>query len=480
MLATDGYKLDHRRQYPKKTQYVYSNFTPRGSRIPEVKQVIFFGLQPALIDLTVAFDQWFATPIESIIAETKLIIESYLGPGAIGGDYSHIEALHKLGYLPIEIRARKEGDRVNLRTPMFTIENTHPDFFWVTNFLETLISASIWQPCTSATIADQYRTILDRYAKETGSDPLFVPWQGHDFSFRGMSSVNSAIVSSAGHLLSFTGTDTVPVLEWLHTYYEAPYSSLIGGSVAATEHSVMSAGGREDEFETYRRLIEDLYPEGIVSIVSDTWDLWNTLTNILPRLKDSIMARNGKVVIRPDSGNPADIVCGNPNAPKGTPEHKGVIELLYEVFGGTTTVTGHIMLDPHVGAIYGDSITVDRCEEICRRLAEKGFASGNMVYGIGSFTYQYVTRDTFGFALKATNAVIDGVETPITKDPITDSGLKKSARGLLRVVDNVLYDNQTRQQMCTGDLKLIYRNGNLIKSYTLDEVRANVAAGRNV
>ena len=201
-----------------------------------------------------------------------------------------------------------------------------------------------------------------------------------------MSGPEAASLSGAGHLLYFTGTDTVPAIDLIEDYYGVPEGYLIGGSVAATEHSVMCAGGEMGELETFSRLL-DLYPSGIVSVVSDTWDLWQVLTVILPQLKDRIMARNGKLVIRPDSGNPADILCGDPDAPAGSPASKGVVQLLWDIFGGTETSTGHRLLDTHIGSIYGDAITRERAHEITYRLAKNGFASANVVFGIGSYTY---------------------------------------------------------------------------------------------
>src|SRR5690606_31519114 len=315
------------------------------------------------------------------------------------------------------------------------VENTHPDFFWLVNYLETWLSAHLWMPCTSATLARHLRRTLDLHAIATTGSTEGVEFQGHDFSMRGHSSVLSAAMSGAGHLLSFLGTDTLPAKSWAKKYYGA--EEPIALSVAATEHSVMCAGGQDGEFETYNRLL-DLYPNGILAGVSDTWNLWNVITNIIPDLKEKILARDGKLVIRPDSGNPADIICGT-HRPKPldqcqqvmgfSNEQKGVIELLWEIFGGTVNEVGYRVLDPHIGAIYGDSITIDTADEICRRLAEKGFASTNVVFGMGSFFYQggwrgekpgWITRDTFGFAMKATNVTIDGEDQPIFKDPVTD------------------------------------------------------------
>lgn len=478
LLLTDGYKVDHRRQYPDGTTLVYSNWTPRKSRIEGVDEVVFFGLQYfikkyILEDFETFF---FKQPKDKVLAEYSRRINNYLGENQVGT--KHIEDLHDLGYIPMVIKALPEGVAVPVRVPMFTMYNTLPEFFWLTNYFETLVSAVIWMPCTSATIAKQYRTVLDMYARETSSIPEFVDWQGHDFSMRGMAAIEAGVCSASGHLLSFTGTDTIPAINLLEQYYNADSDKeLIGGSVAATEHSVMCMGTTEGELETFRRLIMEVYPKGIVSIVSDTWDLWKVLTEYLPKLKDEIADREGKVVIRPDSGDPVDIICGNPNG-KNDNEKKGVIELLWETFGGAVNAKGYKELIPQIGAIYGDSITVERAVQICERLKQKGFASTNVVLGIGSYTYQYNTRDTFGFAMKATYGEVSGVGREIFKDPVTDDGTKKSAKGLMKIelqdgsyklIDQVNWESERQ-----GELREVFRDGKLLIDQTLAEIRQRV------
>jgi nicotinamide phosphoribosyltransferase len=480
LTLCDGYKVDHRRQYPAGTELVYSNWTPRNSRIKGVERVLFFGLQYFIKRYLIEeFQQsFFNKPKSEVVRAYKRRIESYLGPGAIS--YEHIEALHDLGYLPIEIKALPEGSSVPLRVAMFTMRNTKPEFYWLTNFLETLLSCIMWLPCTSASTAFEYRKLLNAYAKKTGGDLSFVPWQGHDFSFRGMGGLEAALLSGAAHLLSFTGTDTIPAIDFLEQYYAANCEKeLIGGSVPATEHSVMCMGMKDGELRTFERLITQTYPTGIVSIVSDTWDFWRVITEYLPALKAQILARQGKVVIRPDSGDPVDIICGDPDAARGSPEYKGAIECLWEIFGGSTSSTGYKLLDPHIGLIYGDSITVDRCRAICERLSEKGFASTNVVLGIGSYTYQYVTRDTFGFAVKATYGEVAGEGREIWKDPKTDDGTKKSAKGLLRVEGKDgqathMRDSVSTQEEQGGLLEPVFRDGRLLKEQTLAQIRARV------
>ena len=489
--ALDGYKVDHRRQYPDGTNSVYSNWTPRGSRIPNQNEVVFFSLQYFLQRFMMEdFNEYFFdVPRDRILARFERRIKGYLGPGpAERVGVQHIADLHDLGYVPLQFSGLEEGTLTPLRVPQFVVENTRQkdkEFFWVTNAYETLASSSIWQPCTSATSAYRFRKLLNRYGAFTGAVPEGIGYQGHDFSFRGLPGIEAAAASGAAHLLSFVGTDTLPALDWIEQYYWGDESDdyVIGQSVAATEHSVMCAGLQDDEFGTINRLL-DLYPTGILSIVSDTWDLWHVITNILPKLKDKIMARDGTLVIRPDSGVPVDILCGDPAAVHGTPASKGVVPLLWEIFGGTTNEGGYKVLDSHIGSIYGDAITYDRGEEIMQRLAALGFVSSSTVFGVGSFTYQYVTRDTFGNAMKATHAVVNGESRNLKKTPITDDGLKFSATGRLAVKqwddgELTVIEEATPEQEAASLLVPRWKDGEFLNRTSISQVRAHLWSGQH-
>ena len=482
ILLKDGYKVGHKFQYPEGTTLVYSNLTPRKSRSAEVNEIVFFGLQYFIKEYLIRQfnEDFFKKPKADVLKEYARRMDNYLGKDSI--TYQHIGDLHDLGYLPLEIKALPEGSLVPMKVPIFTIKNTLPEFFWLTNMLETVMSAILWKPCTSATTAFEYLQTFTRYAKETvGDDLSFIPWQGHDFSFRGMSGIEDAVMSGAGHLLSFAGTDTIPAIDFLEQYYRADAEKeLIGGSVPATEHSVMCMGTQGDEIGTFERLITKVYPAGIVSIVSDTWDFWQVITGFLPELKEKILARNGKVVIRPDSGDPVKIIVGDRDAPVGSPEYKGAIECLWETFGGTITQKGYKLLDGHIGLIYGDSITTERQLAILEGLKTKGFASYNVVLGIGSYTYEYVTRDTFGFAMKATYGEVNGVGRDIFKDPKTDDGTKKSAKRLMQVYRNSATGKLALKDQCTwkeegqGELKTVLKDGQLLVDWSLAEIRDRV------
>lgn len=535
-LLTDGYKVDHRRQYPNNTLTVFSNLTARGSRVKGIDKVITFGLQYFIKEYLI--NDWnknfFQQPIEEVCAKYRRRINNYIGENQIGDQ--HIRDLHALGHMPLEIWALPEGSNVNLRVPMFVVWNTDVRFFWMTNAIETILSTTIWGTCTSATTALMYRKIFEQWAKKTNPEMLgFVPFQGHDFSFRGHFGREAATISGAAHLTSFVGTDTIPAIDFLEQYYNANSDKeLVGCSVAASEHSVACMGstyeedGTADDFAYFERMITEVYPKGIVSLVSDTFDFWGVVdpnNGILVQLKDKIMAREGKVVIRPDSGDPVKIVTGymphefiqegdkfyergkyvhdgidsfgyhiNGRDSKGKElsenEVIGMIQCLWEIFGGTETSTGYKQLDEHIGAIYGDSITLERATQISERLEAKGFASTNLVYGIGSFTYQgavtndaIVTRDTYGFAVKSTygevleNGVVKGIN--IFKDPKTDDGLKKSARGLTAVYEQdgefILKDEATWDEVKNCAFINVFSNGTIVKEWSLSEIREKVS-----
>lgn len=488
-LLCDFYKISHRDQYPAGTETVYSTWIPRESRIPGIDKVVCFGIQGFVKTFLVEYfdTHFFSRPLIDVLREYKRFITATLGDE--NPATQHIQDLHALGYLPLEVKAVPEGTRVPLRVPMATVENTDPRFFWLTNYIETIWSAEVWHGSTSATIAAEYRKILDAYALETTGSTEGVQFQAHDFSMRGMTSLESAAKSGAGHLLSFVGTDTIPAIAYLERYYGANVETeLVGTSIPATEHSVMCAYG-QDELASYRRLITEVYPSGFVSIVSDTWDLWKVLTEVVPALKEDILARDGRVVIRPDSGDPADIICGTAGthaatSPFDSPEGKGVIELLWDTFGGAVNEQGYKVLNPHIGAIYGDSITLVRAQAICERLKAKGFASTNVVFGVGSYTYQMVTRDTFGFAMKSTWCQLDGESVAIFKDPATDkNSVKKSLKGRVVIVQHGVgemraidgLDRDTEKQY-DSLLRTVFFNGQVRNEQNLEEIRARLAA----
>lgn len=466
LFALDFYKTGHHKQYLPGTTKVVSNLTPRGSRIQEINSVVWFGLRAYLIDLQNSFD----TLRDTDINEYEQCVRVSLNDPRYSAN--HLRDLHKLGYLPLTVRSLPEGTVAPVRVPCMTINNTHPEFAWLPNFLETAASQEIWHATTAATIARAYREVFNKYAEDTGSPAEFCAWQGHDFSARGMCGAEASSKSGMGHLLSFTGTDTVSAI-YTTAHYYPDTGDFVGGSVPATEHSVMTAAGPAGELEVLEHLLK-VYPNGIVSIVSDSFDFWGFVKELGTTYKDRILARNGKLVVRPDSGDPVKILVGD-NESNDPMARAGLIEVLWDFFGGNTTSKGYKVLDQHIGAIYGDSITLDRQKQILEGLKAKGFASCNVVLGIGSFTYQYVTRDTFGWAMKATYMERNGTPYNIFKQPKTDNGTKNSARGLPFVYTNngslTMRDQATWEDFTSESnlLALAYQEGNFYGDFKNDK-----------
>lgn len=523
ILLTDGYKLDHRRQYPEGTEYVYSNWTPRSNHYyPEADDgVVVFGIQ-YLVKKYFIDDfkkNFFDLPKKEAVDAFERRVFAFIGPNRVGR--KHIEDLHDLGYLPIEVKALPEGSLCPIRVPCMTVINTLPEFFWVTNYLETLLSCVLWMPMTSATTARLFKRRLMEHLNTVGLklSNTDIGFLCHDFSMRGMAGIESAIISGLGHLTSFNGSETIPASEAAEKYYNINADTeLVSATIGATEHSVMCAGGMEDEFRTFKRLITEVYPDGFVSIVSDTWDFWKVIDEYMPALKDIIMARNGRVVIRPDSGDPVDIVAGlNPadvfefNGKKyyvegistdAQTEHeisklrmsnpdalakyevtesqvKGAYERLCEIFGYTVNEKGYKILDGHVGMIYGDSINLDRQNRIYQRLEAKYLTSSNLCLGVGSFSYQLKSRDSLGFAMKATWCQINGQPKEIFKHPKTDSGMKNSLKGLICVKqdDNGKYyavDQVSKEEEENSCLTTVFKDGVITRETSLADIRARV------
>lgn len=485
LLNTDSYKLSHFLMYPEGLEHVESNYTNRKSRVEGINHVVQFGLQAWLKDLTENFERFFAADKETVVQEYKDNVSTFVSPGFT---LKHIEDLHDLGYLPVQFSAAPEGTLVPIGVPSILIKSTHKDFAWIVNYLESDLSAGIWHPSTVATLAWKLRRTFEEAAALTGGAQEAVDFQCHDFSYRGQVNREAAMASGAAHLLSFFGSDGVPAVPYINYYYPGEDNGLLAASVPATEHSVMCAGGQEEEIETFRRLLKQ-FPDGILSVVSDTWDFFKVLTDYLPALKDEILARDGKLVIRPDSGDPADIIAGTSDlTPEAfyaqygreqTPEEKGAIQLLAEVFGTTENYAGFKELESHIGLIYGDGMFEARIRDINARLAKKGFASTVWVAGIGSYSYQMVTRDTFGSAVKATFVIVNGEGRNIQKNPKTDDGTKKSATGRLAVLSQAngvpyLVQGATDEQIAQSLLQPVWENGKFIREFAFSEVRANL------
>lgn len=582
----DIYKLGHAAMYALGTDFLYSNLTPRsdkhfnGGKGYDHKMVVF-GTQGSIMEIVEDWnDSFFSQPKEKVIRRYTRRLNGVLGAGVVSP--ARMAALHDVGYLPVEIKTIDEGARIGMKIPMLTIKNTIPDFFWLVNYLETALSSQIWQMTTNATIAYEYKRILVAAALRTGAAVEGVLFQGHDFSLRGMPGYVAGARSGSGHLSSFSGTDSLGSIDYIEDYYGEGLdldAYFIAGSIPATEHAVSSSNiitraarmSKQGLVGDIRLLAEAEFmldyitrqnPNGFCSYVADTYDYWAVLTRILtmPNIKAAIMKRDGRLVIRPDSGDPLDIICGTAgdtyetledaicevndqhyneaseacegshcmgndeyetyvyiksegkyytlktqfeynrhdkqyyyidNWSKGygetfaeemepTAEMKGSIQLLWETFGGTVNEAGFKELDSHIGLIYGDSITLERADSITRKLEAMGFASTNVVFGIGSYTYQCNTRDTFGTAMKATATAVEGEFFEIYKDPATGDKLKKSAKGLLYVGINdkgefFLLDQVSPEKEAEGELKLRYKDGQFFNVENIDTIRKRLA-----
>ena len=485
LFYADGYKVGHKRMLAPGTDFLYGTWIPRSIKYAPkgVTKVMSFGQALTWKWIHDEFEEgFFKLPEDQAILFAR-DMSLYLG---MEFDGAHFLALHRLGYLPIKVKALPEGIETKPNTPHMTFINTVKGYAWLTLYLETVVSSLAWKPSTNATIALQYKRNATEWVMKTDpANAALIPFMCHDFSARGLSPWDM-LASGLGHASSFRGSDSLIVIPGARYFYGESQDEVCINSVNASEHSVSTTKiftvGEEQMIADWLKE----FPTGILSIVADTFDLWTLITKYLPANKEAIMARNGKLVIRPDSGDPVDIICGNfeydniehwnrLDRTKYAPEDKGVIELLWDIFGGTVNEQGYKVLDPHIGAIYGDSITLDRQVEIYKRLEAKGFASTNIVLGVGSFTYQYNTRDTLGFAAKGAWFECNGVGYDIYKDPITDDGTKKSLKGFIMVDDNLDVHTQcTAGQESQGMLHVIYENGVFYNQSTLTAIRERI------
>ena len=447
MLYSDSYKQCHPLMYPDNQEYLVSYLTARKAMNENFPKMVVYGIQPFLAEMNESFDEFFSTPLEKVMSEYDHYIGAHLGIGNVARD--RIVELHELGYLPIEVRALPEGSVINMGIPLVEMRNTHPRFAWVIQWLECLLQTEVWPMCAYATVGWEYHKVASKYYGMTTpeADPFMAM---ADFGFRGMSCLEDATRCSASWLLSFNKTSTIPALPYLDDYYNAGCAeNKIGIGAVSTEHSVMAANYAidGDEISFVKRMLTEIYPNTSFSMVSDTYDYWNMVNNIIPACKEEILAHNGKLLIRPDSGDMVAITIGT-------------IQKLWEVFGGTVNEAGYKVLDPHIGLIYGDGCTLNRVEQIYESLEKLGFAATNVVFGVGAFCFHalfspdnkftVLTRDTWGMAMKATYGVFGGKEVPIYKDPKTDEGgLKKSQKGCC----SVIYDSETDTYTCIDGFK---------------------------
>lgn len=477
MLLIDFYKAVHAEMLPTKITKSVSYFTPRMSRVRMWNKVVMFGLQGFVKTYLIDYfnERFFERPIDEVISEYERIMDASLGKGVYG--LQKIKDLHALGYLPIEIWALPEGTKVPMHVPMFCITNTHDDFAWLPQALESLISAEAWHPMLAATVGATYRDIVNKFYDETCDDSVSRNKALGSFDFRGEECTDSAIKAAAGWCLSFVNTATVPVIPYLEKLYNCDCTKEpVAFGSPSTEHAVMCSNYAVDgdEVTLLKRLLTEIYPDTSFSAVLDSYDYWNVIDNVLPQIKPEIMTHNGCMLMRGDSGDCIEVVT------------KTVFKL-WDEFGGTINSKGYKVLDPHVKAIYGDSITIQRCERIYEFLKDNGFAASNVALGVGSFSFQCVeedgilkpfTRDTFSSCIKATYCEIDHKPYPIFKNP-KEGGFKKSQKGCCLVYKNdngeLCYKDEYtwKEVSCNSkqELKAIFRNSELLIDDSLANIR---------
>lgn len=538
LYEADGYKVAHKSMLAPNTVREYWTWIPRNLKYmhPSITKIMSAGQQLVVRYIHSNFQEFFFNrPIEE--AEkfgrdmSKYLMMDY--------DSSHFTDLHKLRYLPIEIQSLPEGVFTDKNIPHMAGINTIDGYAWLGLYLETLISKLAWQLPVTATIGNKFKENAVAWTKKTNSKDLWLAdFLCHDFHSRGGNPFTS-IAAGLGHSFSNWGSDTLNVIPASRYYYDFDENEVPINSVNASEHSVtctgifyyknkLEKGQLQPEIEKYYAFdvpcegsVEEpdylaiaeylnlrdwllKYPSGILSYVADTFNLWKLITFILPRLKEEILARDGKLVLRPDSGDPVDITCGINSNPAcaaskfeelreveggrkygsnviNESEFKGVVELLWDIFGGTISDEGYKVLDSHIGEIYGDAINLERQIAIYTRLAAKGFASTNVVLGIGSYTYVMITRDSGGYAAKG--AWFEVMENEIRsqynifKDPITDDGTKKSLKGFQFVSfieDNYVNESEVNEEKAFSDaneLKTIYKDGRFYNQTSLVEIR---------
>lgn len=488
LLLKDFYKAVHSEMLnPKMTKSV-SYYTPRMSRINRWDKVVMFGLQMFIKTWLIDYfnENFFDKSENEVIKEYKRIMDNTMGAGIY--DIEKIRKLHSLSYLPIEIISVPEGTKVNMKVPMFGITNTNDEFAWLPQALESLISAEMWYPMICATVGDTYRQIVNKYYDLTCNNDIPRRRALGNFDFRGDMGVDAALKAGAGWCLSFVNSATVPVIPFLEEMYNCDCTKEeVAFGAVSTEHFVMCSNYAVDGDEKtfLKRLLTELYPNTSFSCVCDSYDYWNVVTKILPELHNELMNHNGCFLVRGDSGDCVEVVTQT-------------VFKLWDEFGGTINSKGYKVLDSHVKALYGDSITVQRCEEIYQILMDNGFSAQNVSLGIGSFSMHCIeedgvlkpfTRDTFSSCIKACDAIIGEKEYAIFKDPKTDRdtghGFKKSQMGccVVEVDDNgdlIYTDGHTWEEAYNNPKNLlqpVFRNGKLLKEYTLSDIRERLHGG---
>lgn len=450
VLDTDSYKFSHYKQYPPGTTAMYSYLESRGGRYSET---VFFGLQYQL-------KKYFAKPVTiDMVNGAKQVAENHGLPFNYDG-WKYIVEKHG-GYIPVKIKAVPEGSVVGTRNVLATVESTDPKVFWVVSYIETMLMR-IWYPITVATQSWHIKQMIRSYLDKTSDDPEGqLPFKLHDFGARGVSSDESAGVGGMAHLVNFFGTDTVIALRYAKEYYG---SDMAGFSIPASEHSTMTAWGRDREKDAFENMLDQYGDGNLVACVSDQYDIYNAITNIWGGdLKQKVIDMNATLVIRPDSGDPKTVVLE-------------CLKRAEIAFGVTRNSKNYKVLD-HVRIIQGDGVNEDSIREILEAMTQAGYSTDNIAFGMGGALLQKLDRDTQKFAYKCSEVTVNGESVPVFKEPITDKG-KQSKRGRLSYCKRLgRYSTELGEDAWGDLLEIVYENGKIIKEVTLEEIRSKAEEG---
>lgn len=454
ILQTDSYKCTHWKQYPPGTEKVYSYFESRGGKF---NSVVFFGLQYIIAKYLSG-----RVVTQEKIDEAKDFYDKHLGPGLFNEDgWKRILKVHG-GYLPVSIKAVPEGTVVPNGNVMMTIENTDPELFWLTNWLETLL-VQVWYPTTVATISRECKKLILAYLRSTG-DPSLIDFKLHDFGFRGVSSTESAEIGGLAHLVNFMGTDNVASLWAARKYYD---SDMAGFSIPASEHSTITSWGQKNEGDAFGNMLEQFNDNPLIACVSDSYNIYDACEKLWGgTLKDKVLSHDGTLVIRPDSGEPVVVI-------------KRVLELLWDEFGGSENDKGFKVLDPHVRVIQGDGVNLESIKDILLMMSDYGWSADNVGFGMGGALLQDLNRDTQQFAFKCSSITVNGKERDVWKKPVTDPG-KNSKRGRLKLVelngaDKFAYETVEENDPREDQLQSVFDTGTIFGHQSLDQIRDKVS-----
>lgn len=447
ILLSDSYKATHWKQIRKDITHVFSFFESRGGMYDSS---LFFGLQYIM-------EKYLAGPVvtKEDVLYAKEYFKMHLGSDEFFNEagWMHIVNEHG-GRLPIKIQAVDEGSIIPNHNVLMSVVNTDPKVPFITNYLETLLS-QVWYPTTVATQSKFMKNTLLKYLRETGT-PDLIDFKLHDFGFRGSTSVESAGIGGAAHLINFKGTDTLAGINLARNYYDEP---MAGFSIPAAEHFTITSWGREYEKQAYENMLEQ-FPTGLVAVVSDSYDIFNACENIWgTELKEKVLGRNGTLVVRPDSGDPPSVVVK-------------VLDILGSKFGYEKNELGYKVLDPHIRVIQGDGIDPMMLEKVLSAMKATEWSADNIAFGSGGGLLQKVNRDTLKFAFKCSAVQKNGVWENVMKDPVTDPG-KKSKAGRLKLVkvDGIYRTEKYDDSGTKNELKTVFLNGELTNVQSFEEIR---------